>query len=632
MKPKHRKFKSPYIQQDISNITHYDVEENKDYESPKQPYRKPAYPYRKLEGTDIRLLSIVPATDHILPGTDHIECLLHQIPLEEVAPRPFSALSYVWGDVTDKRTILLEGERFQVTRNLFIALGGIREGPEDLYLPGDYYWIDAICINQEDAEERSQQIQRMSDIYRIGCSVIWLGPTHEISMKGSSKSQISYDEAIEILFKKVSLMWTGWDPVDDNGNLIINETFGHAYRAVMNVIDDILHRPWFERLWTIQEACLHKMPVVFVGNYGICLDDLIEFFSYFVKKNKNLYTTPGMVRMTAIARIHTLYLRAHEGQVGNSRRLGIGEVFSQILTASFIKKSTDPRDQIYGLLGILRDITGEELPDELLPNYHMTYTETYWAYTAFLLQSAGDLKLLDCRRNDLQGVPSWVTDFRSTCRGEPVFVPSVYVSPDKRILHLQGCILGTFRSVIHALDKETVVPRREKIPVELTNGLKAFEKHIFEPSASIRGITIKETLNSMMENASRYTDVESAELLYEVYSSLRDSPRRRRSRTAKKKWTKKRGMIEVSIVAQFLMHYILLHDGTILCAHRKDIEVRTGDLICLFKGYDEPGILRASGENFTFLGLCNVEGGPLQKKISDADFWASAQIEDIKLI
>ncbi|KAI1650746.1 HET-domain-containing protein [Daldinia loculata] len=640
-KPKHQKFKSSYIQQDISNITHYDVEENKDYEPPKQPYPKPAYPYRKLEGTDIRLLRIV-------PGTGAIECLLHQIPLEERtplgewAPSYFNALSYVWGDMTDKMTILLEGEPFQVTRNLFRALYEIREMPDDLGFPDDYFWIDAICINQEDVEERSQQIQRMTDIYRIGFTVVWLGPIHRIPTKSSPKkslrnarspkSQISYDEAIGILFEKARSMWMEWEPVDDNDNLIINETFGRAYRAVMIVMDDILRRPWFERIWTIQEACLYKKPIVYVGHHSVFLDDLIEFFSYFAKKNRILSITPGSMRIAAIQGINQLYINARRDQVDNPRRLRTVEVFSQILMAVDVKKSTDPRDQVYGLLGILKDIIGEELPDELLPNYHLSCAETYWAYAAFLFQSAGDLKLLDCSCNELQGVPSWVTDFRYVCRGPSAFVPSVYVSPDKRILHLQGCILGTFRSVLNGLNQNTIAPRREKIPVELTNCIKAFEEHILEPSASMRGITIKEALNNMIENVSRYIHLESAELFYEVYSTLRDSRRSRRSRTAKKKWTKKISMIEVSFVVHFIRPCLLLHDGTILHAQRTDIEVRTGDLICLFKGSDRPSILRASGENFTFLGQCRVGGGPLEEKILDDDFWASAHIEEIKLI
>ncbi|KAI0848327.1 HET-domain-containing protein [Daldinia vernicosa] len=644
-KPKRRKSKSPYIQQEkISSIACYDAEGNKDYEPPNQPHRKPAYPYRKLEGTDIRLL-------RILPGTGAIECLLYQIPLEEVEhPKelswpgerpPFNALSYVWGDTTDKMTIFLEDEPFQVTKNLFRALLQFRELelPDDVIFTDEYFWIDAICINQEDVEERSQQVRRMPEIYGSGQTIVWLGPVNRtlqinprkksLQNAGSPKFQISYDEAIEILFEKVRSMGKEWEPADDNYNLIIsiNEIFGRAYRAVMIVLEDILSRPWWVRLWTIQEARLHMSPLVFVGHHNVRLEKLTTFYSYFVEENKSLVISPGSRRIETLTTIDILYI------CGEPRTLGLGEVFDRILTAADIKESTDPRDQVYGLLGILKNLKEEEeLPDELLPNYHLSYSETYWAYAAFLFQSAGDLKLLECDLNELQGVPSWVTDFRYLRRGPPVPGPSVYVSPDKRTLHLQGCILGTFRSVLNRIDAKAEGPCRERIPVEVTNYAKAFEEHILGPSASIRGITIKEALNDMIEWVNEIIPLESPELLYEAYSNLRDSPRRRRSRTAKKKWTKKTGMLENSVVVNFVHPSLLLHDGSILNAYRRDIEVIAGDLICLFKGANKPSILRASGENFTFLGQCILGGGPLKSKINDDSFWASAHIQDIKLI
>ncbi|KAI1806175.1 HET-domain-containing protein [Daldinia bambusicola] len=590
-------------------------------------FRQPAYPYRKLEGSDIRLLRILPGS-----GTDGIECLLHQMPFEEA--RNFYSLSYVWGDVTDRFTIILENQLFEVTRNLFTALHQFRECPSGINFLEEYLWIDAICINQEDIDERSQQVQRMMDIYNGSETIIWLGRMVLLSTDGPSsrspKYQMTSEEAYEFLFKKINSMGDEWEPLDENDNLVINRSLGYAYKAVLELMIDILKRPWFERIWTLQEACLDARPTVYVGPYSTLLFRFLHFTDYFVRRNKFLYFCSGSNRTVALQRIDELYVMHFLSDDHEFKKLKVGEVFAKILGIGGASKSTDPRDQVYGLLGIVKYFK-EDLPEDLLPNYRLSYTETYWNYAAFLFQSTGDLRLLNCSRNELQDVPSWVPDFRYLPRGASFFDPSVRVTPDKKGLHLQGHILGTFRSVFPRVNTKEMIPCRAKIPLELTNHLKTFEEHILKPSALAREITIEETFDEIMDFASGVVSVGGAASFYEVYSTLRNSSRTRRSRTAKKKRTRNIILKEDTIVAHFAYHFILLHDGTILVTNRQDIEVRSGDLICILKGFDKPGLLRASGKNFIFLGLCTVRGGPLKKKLDD-NFWATAHIQDIKLV
>ncbi|KAI1481554.1 HET-domain-containing protein [Daldinia eschscholtzii] len=601
---------------------------NDGLELPNEPYREPAYPYRKLEGTDIRLLRILPGS-----GTDDIECILHQIPLEEVFD--FYALSYVWGDPTDLFTIILENQFFEVTRNLFAALHQFRELPSGIGSPEAYIWIDAICINQEDVDERSQQVQRMIDIYNLGSTVVWLGPIVLLSADGPSsrspKYQMSSEEAYAFLFEKIDSMGSEWKPVDENNNLVINKMLGYAYKAVMDIMRNILERPWFERIWTLQEASVDALPTVYVGQYSTYLYRLLEFTEYFALRNRILYLCPGSQRGIAIQNIDDLYVLNKFDKDNDCKKLTVGEVFTRILGIAGAAKSTDPRDQIYGVLGIVKHLKKEELPEDLLPDYHISYTETYWNYAAFFFRTAGDLRLLNCSRNELQGVPSWVPDFRYLPAGPPIPDPSVRVTPDKRGLHLQGHILGTFLTVFPRINPEEIMPRREKIPLELTNHLKVFEELILKPSALMREITIEDAFNDMMGFATKILPVGGTTSFYDVYSTLRNSSRTRRSRTAKKQRTRSVAFKEEAIVTQFAYNYLLLHDGTILIASRKDIEVRTGDLICVFRGSGKLGLLGASGENFIFLGLCSLRGGPLKMKL-DADFWTTARIQDIKLV
>ena len=88
-----------------------------------------------------------------------VECSLEIVKLDD-AP-PFEALSYCWGDISYTREIVVSSTTFAVTRNLYAALSELRYPNKSRLV-----WIDAICVNQQDTVERSQQVQLMHDIYR----------------------------------------------------------------------------------------------------------------------------------------------------------------------------------------------------------------------------------------------------------------------------------------------------------------------------------------------------------------------------------------------------------------------------------------------------------------------------------
>lgn len=83
----------------------------------------------------------------------------------------YEALSYVWGDLPAQEAIMVSDHRILVTPNLFTALKRLRYEEKIRTM-----WIDQICINQWDIEEKSSQVAMMRDIYK-SCShcIIWLG-------------------------------------------------------------------------------------------------------------------------------------------------------------------------------------------------------------------------------------------------------------------------------------------------------------------------------------------------------------------------------------------------------------------------------------------------------------------------
>lgn len=86
----------------------------------------------------------------------------------------FEALSYTWGDEGDAKSIVVNGNRKEVSKNLEAALRTLR-GLQETRL-GMSYWVDSLCIDQGNVEERNAQVKRMREIYgRARSVIVWLG-------------------------------------------------------------------------------------------------------------------------------------------------------------------------------------------------------------------------------------------------------------------------------------------------------------------------------------------------------------------------------------------------------------------------------------------------------------------------
>ncbi|PVH78412.1 HET-domain-containing protein, partial [Cadophora sp. DSE1049] len=125
--------------------------------------------------TSIRLL-------HLQRGIDKentkIRCLLTVHELDQ-APE-YESLSYVWGDPNRSEEISLNGHPFHIGLNLAAALRQLRPLKyriRDRLCPSErILWVDALCINQLDLEEKAHQVKEMAQIYKTAKRVlIWLG-------------------------------------------------------------------------------------------------------------------------------------------------------------------------------------------------------------------------------------------------------------------------------------------------------------------------------------------------------------------------------------------------------------------------------------------------------------------------
>jgi hypothetical protein len=145
----------------------------------------------------------------------------------------------------------------EVTQNLATALVYLRHATVPRVL-----WIDALCVNQEDMEERSSQVARMADIYRRAHRVVvWLGPE---SLEERSAQAVS---TMLDIGSQIEVDWTAGemratdqgDPSWANRNVPIRLDSSQLSPILM-----LLSRPWFERVWVQQE-------IVFATDYAVLL-------------------------------------------------------------------------------------------------------------------------------------------------------------------------------------------------------------------------------------------------------------------------------------------------------------------------------------------------------------------------
>ena len=131
------------------------------------------------ESTEIRILWLLPGS-----GTSPIEVKLEHIALESAGQLEYEAISSAWGPPEDPGTINVKSTSSKIIstllirRNLYEALLQLRLEDGERAL-----WADAICINQDDLEERGRQVERMADIYKTARQVVvWLGQIDDTAL------------------------------------------------------------------------------------------------------------------------------------------------------------------------------------------------------------------------------------------------------------------------------------------------------------------------------------------------------------------------------------------------------------------------------------------------------------------
>ncbi|KAG0587416.1 hypothetical protein KC19_2G162600 [Ceratodon purpureus] len=297
-----------------------------------------SYSYKPLDvgRKEIRLIKLQ-ASIKLLPLCGNV------IHVPWSADLQYWALSYCWGSLARKRTIILDGKKLRITANLDDALRQL----------GNSYgllWVDAICINQEDIPERSREVLRMGDIYSRASGVAaWLGVASKTS-----------DRAMDFL--QVLATKTPRSQYDEYLEELPSENDPGKFVAEWTALKDLAMNGYWSRTWIIQElSCCRRSKIVHCGTKSLP-------WVYF----KNIFFPSGNIECPIDAHkciVHVVFDVQELLEVGAGiQNLGVLSAFlnpdfrffidvCDLLSLSSGFLATDPRDKVYGILGMSDELS-----------------------------------------------------------------------------------------------------------------------------------------------------------------------------------------------------------------------------------------------------------------------------------
>jgi hypothetical protein len=213
----------------------------------------PQYSYSlpSLGSDSIRLLRLMPNEDVNAP----IQCRLHNYPLQKLdeGTHLYEALSYVWGGSDTPQSVFIDQCGLPVTVNLYNALSRLRDRAFERIL-----WVDSICINQADEQEKEHQIQSMAKIYgQANRVIVYLGEAADDSDQALEDIRVAAaDEFLNILQGEKDQ--EAISAASDDSDQALEDIRVAAEDETLNLLQSgksqkdiikLLERPWFRRIW-----------------------------------------------------------------------------------------------------------------------------------------------------------------------------------------------------------------------------------------------------------------------------------------------------------------------------------------------------------------------------------------------
>ncbi len=561
----------------------------------------------------------------------------------------YVALSYAWGDATQVKEVILNGRPIGVAANLWLALralrihsilwdNGLRSGE-----PCRTFWIDALCINQQDEEEKSSQVSEMHLIYRHASEVIvWLG----VPDQDSDLAFELMDDIHECLqpgeFRVAKLLAS-------TKHLLLVEKLSWWI-----ALHRLLSRPWWSRAWTLQELLLSRRATFYCGVKSApwptvvlsiltaratesIVQDLVRTnrpHESWDKDSQLPYEWPAMHSIFATSTYVTWH---HKIFMDRNRKA------SSTAVLYFLRTSQDrlcllPEDKIYSILGL---VPPEVYSKVSKPDYgQRTAQQVYMQMVRAYVEGTQNLDVICLSLyTDEQdpALPSWTPDWRRSERMLPftqyksAAEPSItewhhsfiqkykknmpVFSHDCKTITVSGMLVGTIRGT--KVEDEILQHRPQEFKKEEND----------HASRHFSGWKFRDVLPRLMKESEIIFEDEDMDLdeytAHLLLGFLFSRTNTKSSRLAQEETTQTTAMGKLSTLPRKWDLDQVSNSAESILAYRTVAETESLDL-CLvpywakpkdvvyqFAGCSAPVVLRRfNQEGFTFIGDCYVHRKP----------------------
>ncbi|KAH8704607.1 heterokaryon incompatibility protein-domain-containing protein [Phaeosphaeriaceae sp. PMI808] len=378
-----------------------------------------------------------------------ISCNLYPITFHEAKGQGYEALSYTWGDPVALLPIQVNETEVLVTTNLHAALSHFRSETTDIVL-----WVDALCINQKDDVEKSEQVCMMTEIYANATSTrVWLGLADDTSDDIMARLHQIGELVIDRGAFDYMLRMTTQSTQDPESSRqaevqmveLVEDMLDESFLQLENSISLLtgsqifLSRPYWSRVWILQEFVVSRNIEIYCGNLKTGFAVLHAAILYIVymralltKKIAN--SLKSMLEASADGEfppvcalkvqfdcvvsldipspatdVSGMRLRYHNpNHEDDDAKPNLIRLLARTCVG---RQAGQPKDKIYGLLGMAadREVLG------IAPNYEGTHscTDVYCEATRAMITSGHvDILAFSRRNTTTPSVPSWVPDWR----------------------------------------------------------------------------------------------------------------------------------------------------------------------------------------------------------------------------
>ena len=584
----------------------------------KEARHVPAYWYSSLPNDAIRLITLNGLADDNRP-----QITLEAYPFPD-APE-YNALSYAWNGEKPSRLVWCNGMQLLITKSLRRALYMLVESGSSCPL-----WADAICINQSDADEKGVQVPMMGVIFGQAETVFaWLGPAGpHTDIAGGAVV------ALEEILKNLHGSMRSSDAVLQSFGLPVKDD------PIWKGLSDILRRPWFVRLWVVQEVALARSVVLCCGSNIISFNEFASLIN--LLKRRRLTQLVEVDGATSAGRYALRIFR----RFIESKKTGRPISPIDIMQEARSHKASEHVDKVYAVLGLM----GPEIRGQIDVDYsalsRREYWRTYLRMGHVLLSETSDLALL-CETSSherLAELPSWCPNFDSHTIGSelsnigiefmagrscPHTAKSAHVasSRDGLRIYLHGFIVDTVEEAI-AYEGDYESSSRMRVDVGWFDKCWELSKWALGDTASATMAFIHTLSAEKINNAD------------ESWSS-RDYQNCHRSLRKVLVWSKVDQEMQSSCPSEEALEDARMDDSNIheTCSGRRFIttrksrigigprSARPGDLICIFQNCKLPLILRPreNDDSFELVGEAYLYGIMRGELFEDPDLYASMQ-------